>query len=112
MLEVNQDTFENEVLKSEIPVLVDFWAPWCGPCKMLGPILEKVAEEIGDKALVVKVNVDDSPNLAKKFEVRSIPAVFLLKDGETVNQFIGVQDKGKLVEAINKALKWNQVFTL
>ena len=98
LIELNETNFDKET--AEGITLVDFWAPWCGPCKMLGPILEKVAEELGDKVLIAKVNVDDSPKLAQKFEVRSIPAIFILKNGETVNQFIGLQDKGTLVQAI------------
>jgi len=103
LMELNETNFDKET--AEGVTLVDFWAPWCGPCKMLGPILEKVAEELGEKALIAKVNVDDSPKLAQKFEVRSIPAIFILKNGKTVNQFIGLQDKGKLVQAINDELK-------
>lgn len=85
-------------------VLVDFWAPWCGPCKMQGPILEKVAAEIGDKAVIAKVNVDENPELAAKYGVRSIPTLILLKDGETKQQFIGLQQQAALVEAINEVL--------
>ncbi|MEA2012295.1 MAG: thioredoxin [Verrucomicrobiota bacterium] len=84
--------------------LIDFWAPWCGPCKMLGPILDEVVEEIGDTALIAKINCDDAPQLATKFKVRSIPALFVLKDGEIVNQFIGVQSKQALIDAVNKEL--------
>ncbi len=102
LIELNETNFEKETAKGI--TLVDFWAPWCGPCKMLGPILEKVAEELGDKVQVAKVNVDDSPKLAQKFGVRSIPAIFILKNGETVNQFVGVQDKSKLMKAINSEL--------
>ncbi len=84
--------------------LVDFWAEWCGPCKMLGPIIEEVAQEIGDKAVVAKVDVDQAQQLAAQFNVRSIPAIFILKDGQVVNQFVGLQDKTTLVQAIKEAL--------
>ncbi len=85
-------------------VLVDFWAPWCGPCKMQTPILEKVAAEIGDKAVIAKVNVDESPELAAKYGIRSIPTLILLKDGENKQQFVGLQQQAALVSAINAEL--------
>jgi thioredoxin 1 len=102
LMELNESNFDKET--AEGITLVDFWAPWCGPCKMLGPVLEKVAEELGDKVLIAKINVDESPKLAQKFGVRSIPAIFILKNGKSVNQFVGLQDKGKLIQAINNEL--------
>ncbi|HNX53797.1 MAG TPA: thioredoxin [Pontiellaceae bacterium] len=81
-------------------VLVDFWAPWCGPCKMQTPILEKVADKIGDKAVIAKVNVDESPALAAQFGVRSIPTLILFKNGQKVRDFIGVQQEAALVEVL------------
>lgn len=81
-------------------VLVDFWAPWCGPCKMQGPILDKVAEKVGDKAVIAKVNVDENAPLAAQFGVRSIPTLILFKDGQKVRDFIGVQQETALVEVL------------
>ena len=92
-----------EATKSGV-VLVDFWAPWCGPCKQQTPILEKVAEEVGEKAVISKVNVDEHPELAAKFGVRSIPTLVLLKDGENKQQFVGLQQKSALVKAIEAEL--------
>ena len=96
--------FENVAAKSAKPVLIDFWASWCGPCRMFAPVLDQVANELDGKALVVKMNVEEAPNLAKKFAVRTIPAVFILKDGEIVKQFVGVQDKAKLVKEVESVL--------
>lgn len=97
---LDESNFEQETAKGI--ALVDFWAPWCGPCKMLSPILEEVAEEIGSKALIAKVNVDESPALAQKFNVMSIPAIFVMKDGKQINQMIGLQDKNAIIKAINE----------
>ncbi|MEI6891378.1 MAG: thioredoxin [Pontiella sp.] len=99
VIELSGSNYE-EITKSGI-VLVDFWAPWCGPCKMQTPILEKVAAEVGDKAVISKVNVDENPELAAKFGIRSIPTLILLKDGENKQQFVGLQQKAALVTAID-----------
>ena len=100
---LNSENFDSETSKGV--ALIDFWAEWCGPCKMLGPVLEEVAKEVGKDAVIAKINVDEAQKLAMKYAVRSIPAIFLLKDGKTVQQFIGVQSKQVLVNAVKDALK-------
>ena len=97
--DLTADNFNDTIASGT--VLVDFWAPWCGPCKMQTPILEKVADKIGDKALIAKVNVDEAPALAAQFGVRSIPTLILFKDGQKVKDFIGVQQEAALVELLS-----------
>ncbi|MEN8254795.1 MAG: thioredoxin [Verrucomicrobiota bacterium] len=98
VVDLNGSDYDDTV-KSGV-VLIDFWAPWCGPCKMQTPILEKVAAAVGDKAVIAKVNVDENPELAAKHGIRSIPTLILLKDGESKQQLIGLQQEAALVSAI------------
>jgi len=97
-------TFDAEVLKSPIPVLVDFWAAWCGPCRMLGPIVEEVANEYSGKVKVCKLNVDENPDSSRKYNIMSIPAVLIFKDGKVAKQSVGVVPKEKLVEIFSSLI--------
>ena len=95
--------FEGEVLKSDKPTLVDFWAPWCGPCQMMGPIVEELAKEMADKAKVGKLNVDENSQVAQTFGIMSIPTIMIFKGGKMVKQLVGVQSKEALKEELEKA---------
>lgn len=101
-INVTDATFEMEVIKSQIPVLVDFWAQWCGPCQMQNPILEEVAKEYEGRAKIAKLNVDDNPATASKYSIMSIPTLVLFKKGIIVKQMMGVQSKENLVKEIKK----------
>ena len=101
--EFSDINFAAEVLQAGQPVLVDFWAPWCGPCRMIGPIVEQLASENAGMIAVGKVNVDDSPSTAASYGVSSIPTIMLFKGGEVVERFVGVQPKNRLQEAIDQA---------
>ncbi len=98
------ENFEQEVLASDIPVLVDFYADWCGPCKMMGPVIAQIASEYDGKLKVGKVNVDDEPELASKYNVMSIPMMVIIKNGEVVDKTVGAVSKTKLTEMIGKVL--------
>ena len=102
--EISDTNFAAEVLQSSQPVLVDFWAPWCGPCRMIAPIVEQLAGENADTIKVAKINVDDSPSTAASYGVSSIPTLMLFKGGEVVDRFVGVQPKTRLQEAINQSI--------
>lgn len=94
--EVNESDFQSEVLESEIPVLVDFWAPWCGPCQMVSPILEAVAEKMEDKLKIVKMNTDENMKTAQKYEIMAIPSLLVFKKGEVVERIVGVRPQQQL----------------
>lgn len=91
-----------EVIGSDKPVLVDFWAPWCMPCRMIAPILEEVAAEIGDKAIVAKLNVDDHPDIAQELQIRGIPTIKVFKNGNTLATFVGLQPKESLMNLLHQ----------
>lgn len=97
------DTFQADVLDvKDKPVLVDFWAPWCGPCQTQGPIVDELSDEVGDKAKIFKLNVDDNTEIASQYGIMSIPAMKIFKNGEVVEEMVGVHDKGQLMEALEK----------
>ena len=104
IITLTQETFRPEVVESDVPVLVDFWAEWCGPCKRMNPVLEELAAEMEGTAKVAKVNVDEQRMLGAMFQVMSIPALMVFKDGKKVAEMTGVQSKGALQEKINAAL--------
>tara|TARA_Y100000591_G_C21461569_1_gene511140 strand:- start:204 stop:527 length:324 start_codon:yes stop_codon:yes gene_type:complete len=93
VIELNDSNFENEVVKSDLPVLVDFWAEWCGPCKMIAPSVEKISEEYSDKLKVGKLDVDSNPNISSTFGIRSIPTLLIFKNGTPVDQIVGAVSK-------------------
>lgn len=99
VLTITKENFESEVTNSEKPVLLDFWASWCGPCRMLSPIVEEIAQEASD-AKIGKVNVDEQPELASKYNIMSIPTLLVLKNGEVINSAIGVQPKSAILSLI------------
>jgi len=102
MVNVTDQNFEGEVLQSGLPVLVDFWAPWCQPCLMMGPIVEELAEKWEGKLKAVKVNVDENQSLAREYGIMSIPALFLFKNGQVAKQWVGVRNKEELEKEIGE----------
>ena len=103
-LEFTEANFENEVINSDQPVLVDFWAEWCGPCKMVGPIVDEIASEYEGKAKVGKVNVDENPGISAKFGIRSIPTILYIKNGEVVDKSVGAVPKAALTDKLEAQL--------
>ncbi len=104
ILDISDDTFEEEVLKSELPVLVDFWAVWCAPCKMIVPTLEHLAQNYKEKLKVFKINIDENMKVSAKFGIRSIPTLLLFKGGEVKETIVGALPQDKIVDAISKHL--------
>jgi thioredoxin 1 len=102
--QVSDKSFDTDVLKSKEPVLVDFWAEWCGPCRLVAPVLEEVAGELAGKLKIVKLNVDENPNIASKYGVQSIPTLMIFKNGEMASRQIGAAPKAKIVQWINGAI--------
>ena len=105
LVQINDDAFEAEVIKSSLPVLIDFWAPWCAPCRAIGPVVvEELAKEYAGQLKVVKMNVDDNPQTPARYSVRSIPNLIVFKNGEVKDQIIGAVAKAQLVKAIDGVL--------
>ena len=103
MMEIlKQDNFEEKVLKSDRPVLIDFWAEWCGPCRMVAPVVEELAKNYAGKAVIGKVNVDEERGLAQKYRVFSIPTLFIFKDGEVVDQLVGARPYDDIAKVLDK----------
>jgi thioredoxin 1 len=101
---VTDDTFEQEVIESAVPVLVDFWAPWCGPCRMVAPVVDEIAEQYAGQIKVVKVNTDDNPSVASKYGIRSIPTLMIFKGGQRVDMVVGAVPKTTLANTLEKYL--------
>tara|TARA_R110002051_G_scaffold26772_7_gene64449 strand:+ start:1478 stop:1807 length:330 start_codon:yes stop_codon:yes gene_type:complete len=102
-VKVTDASFDADVLKSSVPVLVDFWAEWCGPCKQIGPALEQIADELSGKVVIAKVNIDDSPMIPSKLGVKGIPTLMLFRDGQMASMKVGAMPKGKIVEWLAEA---------
>ena len=104
IMQVTDSTFEAEVLKSDIPVLVDFWAEWCGPCRMVAPVVEEVAKQYEGKVKVAKVDVDQNQRIATQFQIRSIPSLYIFKNGKVAGQIVGAVPKQQITSALDKIL--------
>ena len=103
-IDVNEDTFEQEVIKADTPVLVDFWADWCAPCKMIAPVVEELAEELDGKVKFTKVDVDSNPGTALSYDIRGIPTLLIFKDGKPFDKMVGVQRKSELKRRLEEAM--------
>ncbi len=101
---VNDDSFKKDVLESGVPVLVDFWAPWCGPCRMIAPIVDEISNEYKDKLKCVKLNTDESPNVASEYGIRSIPTIMVFKGGKKCDTIIGAVPKATIIQTVEKYL--------
>lgn len=101
---VTDSSFENEVLQAQVPVLVDYWAEWCGPCKAIAPVIEELATEYAGRLKVVKINVDDNPHTPQQYNVRGIPNLLIIKGGQVANQIVGAVPKRNLVQAVDSAI--------
>jgi thioredoxin 1 len=104
VLAVNNDNFEQEVLKADLPVLVDFWAPWCGPCRMIAPHVDAIAVELSGKLKVVKLNTDEAADIAGRYGIMSIPTLIVFKAGEVVEQMVGAQQKAQIIAKVTPHL--------
>ena len=104
-IDVNTDNFEGSVLQSDLPVVVDFWAEWCGPCKMLTPTIESVADDYDGKSLVVKVNIDDAPEIAQKYGIRSIPSLLFFNNGSVMDQRVGAVSYEEIANILDKLIE-------
>ena len=105
VVHVTESNFEEEVVKSDIPVLVDFWAEWCGPCKMIAPILDEIAKEYGEKLKICKIDVDSNPEIAPKFGIRGIPTLIMFKDGNAESTKVGAVSKSQLIEFVDEIIQ-------
>ena len=108
LMEIDDSSFEAQVLQADKPVLVDFWAPWCGPCKVIGPIIEKLSENYGDQILFAKCNADDSQETAAKYGIKSIPTMMFFKNGNVFDKIIGSTNQAKIEEVLKKILAGEQ----